>query len=317
LAAKDAELVTPSDVQAMRFQVRSGAKSEFSLVQELLQLLQRHQVPVGRYLQAFDGTPPPFVDPLVASVDALRFIPAGPLEPGDGRTGLSLRPGPHPYASATNLSPRFYGRGARHAGLAAVRKQASPFAAPPEEPSGAASACLGGGARSSDGGGGVGGQVCGGALPRGGGAAAARAAAGGVGLEWPALLEDGGGHDDGAHSAAQEEEEEERGGSFVTDQSCNGGSVASWADPVPADVLVDARTDQERALAAAEEAMAQLEAEMRADQGRALAALGGRHGGSSSSSSSGGGGRPSSREKNAVTGACDPRQQHGCDLRAH
>jgi hypothetical protein len=315
LAAKDAKLVAPSDVQAMRFQVRSGAKSEFSLVQELLQLLQRHQVPVGRYLQAFDGTPPPFVDPLVASVDALRFIPAGPLEPGDGRTGLSLRPGPHPYASATNLSPRFYGRGLRHAGLAAVRKQASPFAAPPEEPSGAASACRGG----------VGGRLRGGALPRGGGAAAARAAAGGVGLKWPALLEDGGGHDDGAHSASQgrctgeeEEEEEERGGSgeldgesagsggsFVTDQSFNGGSVASSANPVPSaavNVLDDARTDQERALAAAGEAMAQLEAEMRADQGRALAALGG---------------RPSSREKNAVTGACDPRQQHGCDLRAH
>lgn len=88
LAAKHAAVAVPKNAKAkgayaapppldlsvssagLRLAVRSGEKSEFTAVQELLALHRAHKKK-PRHLDAF-GQPPPHVDPKVAGVEADR-----------------------------------------------------------------------------------------------------------------------------------------------------------------------------------------------------------------------------------------------------
>ena len=344
----------------MRSQVRNGTRSEFYFVQKLLKGLKVNRVSIGRYLSTFDGTLKPFVDPEEASIEAMRKVPVE-TDTNNQDLGLSRKPGngvkmkigPHPYASTTNLSPRYEGTGDSHAQLPAVRKQELPFFPAPKQPQ------ITAGPR---------GMFRRNALPRGGGAVAARA----VNRQFdsqasplsmspsPSLwLEDDYDHQDDSHLEEacvdddrggygklhqltlessddaegysndilprHESFEENHGSSFeASGLDMNAASAAAAAAAVSAG-LMDESELEEDGIAAAEanaaqevEALAELEKEMREEQVRALAALGGGHSNSSNTGGGHGGGSDhqhhhGSHEKHSVTGVHESRQQHRCN----
>jgi hypothetical protein len=331
----------------MRSQVRNGTRSEFYFVQQLLKVLKVNRVSIGRYLSSFDGTLKPYVDPEEASIEAMRKVPVETdskqdsdfmRKPGDV---VKMKVGPHPYASTTNLSPRYEGTGDSHGQLPAVRKQELPFFPAPKQPQ------ITAGPR---------GKFRRNALPRGGGAVAARAVnrqfdsqASPLSLSpspslW--LEDDNGDHDDisleessanndrGGYGELNqltlESSDDAEGYNNTFDQDNGASFDASALDINAAAAAVSAGLMDEQelekdedAIAAAKaaqeaEALAELENEMRQEQARALAGLGAGHSNSSGSGHGGGSDHGhqhhhGSHEKHGVTGVHESRQQHRCD----